>query len=343
MKRTMRRLLTGVVVALALSAVGADLQAAPADAQTRPIVIVNNAHIRPSPDTSQNWLTTMPAGSRPQYICYVDGENEGGTTKWFRVSWNGVTGYYSSVADDMPLALQTNIEGNYGIPRCGSGADLQPAGGSGLQPAGGAGINQESGAGVAVAVQPEQQVTEPYNRAAAVQWALNHVQDIRGNLFADCTWFVSQALWAGGLHQTSWWNDYERRQGSVLSQPGTDVARGAPNLVKYLQQRFPVTVTPLDGNRFRDNRVPEAQPGDIIAYDWDSDSTFDHLAFVVDIAPGQYPEVSEWGTFPVREPYNKRGWTWSELSHKWLQQEYPRQPDGLGGVTAELLHFNLPG
>lgn len=35
----------------------------------------------------------MPAGSHPQYICYVDGENEQGTTKWFRVNWNGVTGY----------------------------------------------------------------------------------------------------------------------------------------------------------------------------------------------------------------------------------------------------------
>lgn len=124
MKRTFGRLLTGAVATALLSAVGVVLQAAPADAQARPIAIVNNAHIRPSPDTSQTWLTTMPAGSHPQYICYADGENEGGTTKWFKVAWNGVEGYYPSIADDVPLALQNNIEGNYGIPRCGTGADI---------------------------------------------------------------------------------------------------------------------------------------------------------------------------------------------------------------------------
>jgi len=166
--------------------------------------------------------------------------------------------------------------------------------------------------------------------------------DVRGNLFADCTWFVSQALWAGGFHQTSWWNSYESRQGSVLSQPGTDIARGSPNLVNYLQQRFPVTVQDLR-DKFSTNAVPLAKPGDIIAYDWENDGQIDHLAFVVDIAPGQYPEVSEWGTLPIQESYSKRGWTWSELSRTWLQQVYPRRSDGKGGVTAKLIHFNLPG
>lgn len=322
-KRSLRRFLTGVMATAMLSAAGVVMQAAPADAQTRPIAITSNVYIRPTPNTSRAPLALMPAGSHPAYNCYVDGQNVQGTTKWFRINWNGVTGYYSSVADNIPLALQNNIEGNYGIPRCGTGTD----------------INQGSAAGATVTVQPEQRVTEPYNRAAAVRWALNHAQDVRGNLFADCTWFVSQALWAGGLHQTSWWNDYEKRQGSVLAQPGTDIARGAPNLVSYLKQRFPVTTKPLNGNAFRANSIPLAQPGDIIAYRWSGTGDFDHLAFIVDIAPGQYPEVSEWGTVPFREWYQKRGWTWSMLWNprpNWLQAKYP-------GVTAELIHFNLPG
>lgn len=101
MNKTLRRILSGVVAALSLSAAGVGLQAAPAGNTqpqlaaytSRSIAITSDVHIRPSPDTSQPWLTTMPAGSHPQYICYVDGENEQGTTKWFRVNWNGVTGY----------------------------------------------------------------------------------------------------------------------------------------------------------------------------------------------------------------------------------------------------------
>ncbi|MGD8373410.1 MAG: amidase domain-containing protein [Candidatus Woesebacteria bacterium] len=166
--------------------------------------------------------------------------------------------------------------------------------------------------------------------------------DVRGNMFADCTWFVSQALWAGGLHQTSMWNSYLSRQGAVLSQPGTDTARGAPNLVSYLQQRFPVTLVDLR-DVFSTNVVSKARLGDIIAYDWENDGTTDHLAFIVNIAPGQYPEVSEWGTLPIQESYKKRGWTWSDLNGAWLQEVYPRKADGTGGVNARLLHFNLPG
>lgn len=321
MKRLPSRTMTGAMAIAVAASIGVAVHAAPAEAINRPITITSDVNVRPSPNTTQEPLALMPAGSRPTYICYADGQNVQGTTKWFRIAWNGVTGYYSSVADDVPLSLQGNIEGNYGIPRCGTGAD----------------INQGSGAGASVTVVPEDRVVEPYNRDAAVTWALNNAQAIRTNMFADCTWFVSQALWAGGLHQTSWWNSYSSRQGAVLSQPGTDISRSANDLVRYLKQRFSVAPTTLEGDsEFRTNAVPEARPGDIIAYKWDGKDDFDHLAFVVAIAPGKYPEVSEWGTQPVWEPYVKRGWTWSAIHGKWLQKDNP-------GMTAELLHFNLPG
>lgn len=327
MRRFLRRIVTGAMAVIAASAAGVAVHATPAgDSQrielvantTRTITITSDVRIRPTPDTSQRWLGVMPAGSHPRYICYTDGENVQGTTKWFRVAWNGMEGYYSSVADDVPMNRQNNIEGYYGIPRCGTGAD----------------INQGSASNATVTVIPEQRVVEPYNRDAAVQWALNNAQAIRGNMFADCTWFVSQGLWAGGLSQTSWWNSYAKRQGAVLSQPGTDIARGAPNLVRYLQERFPISKQVLD-DEFTSNALPIAQPGDIIAYDWTNDGVIDHLAIVVNIAPGDYPEVSEWGTQAVWEPYAKRGWTWSELHHQWLRQNNPN-------VTAQLLHFDLP-
>jgi len=95
------------------------------------------------------------------------------------------------------------------------------------------------------------------------------------------------------------------------------------------------------------NAVPQAQPGDIIVYSWDGGKTYDHMAFVVDIASGQYPEVSEWGTpdwttwnylyYEVHHPsegYQKRGWTYSQKNHEWLQTEYK------GQARAYLLHIN---
>ena len=67
-------------------------------------------------------------------------------------------------------------------------------------------------------------------------------------------------------------------------------------------------------------------------------------SFIVDIASGQYPEVSEMGQFDFtthpwyklhnpRSPYVKRGWTYSAMHHMWLQREHP-------GMRAYLLHFN---
>ncbi|MGD8373409.1 MAG: hypothetical protein PVI21_00955 [Candidatus Woesebacteria bacterium] len=148
MNRFVRRIVTGAAM-IATAVVGVGLQATPANAQTRPIVITDDVNIRPNPNTGQAPLKLMPKGSRPTYICYVDGQNVGGTTKWFKVSWGGVQGYYSSIADDVPLSAQGNIQGNYGIPRCGTGAD----------------INQGSGRDAVVTVQPEMLVSEPYNRS----------------------------------------------------------------------------------------------------------------------------------------------------------------------------------
>ena len=71
------------------------------------------------------------------------------------------------------------------------------------------------------------------------------------------------------------------------------------------------------------------------------------MSFVVNIAKGSYPEVSEWGTpeftgfdwvwYQIHHPkegYTKRGWTWSEKNNKFLQKEYG------GEARAYLLHIN---
>jgi hypothetical protein len=169
----------------------------------------------------------------------------------------------------------------------------------------------------------------PYDRGRAVEWALASAQNIQPS-WAACTWFVSQTLWAGGLPADADWNpDGER---GFFRLPGTVSATAAQPLLDYLKRRYPLSQQ--IGMDFSGNRVPEASPGDIVAYDWEGDGEVDHLAFVVNIADGRYPEVAEWGTGNPAG-YVKRGWTWSQNDGAWLQDSalYPH-------VTATLFHID---
>src|SRR2546421_335596 len=58
-----------------------------------------------------------------------------------------------------------------------------------------------------------------YNRSAAVAWATAHAEDDQFN-GDECTWFVSQALWAGGFPMTPVWTS----QGSHHHLPGSETA-----------------------------------------------------------------------------------------------------------------------
>jgi hypothetical protein len=182
-----------------------------------------------------------------------------------------------------------------------------------------------------LAVTPAKANVNPnYDRTAAVSWALQNAQDPQA-ASALCTWFVSEALWAGGLPQTSDW------------KAGTSDATYVPGLVQYMKENYSVTWTNITSD-LTTNAVPQAETGDIIVYSWNGDATLDHMAFVVGIASGDYPEVAEWGQFNFipdvwdylfdpSSPYVERGWTYSSVNNEWLQVEFPH-------MTAYLLHIN---
>ena len=91
-----------------------------------------------------------------------------------------------------------------------------------------------------------------------------------------------------------------------------------------------------------------AEVGDLIVYDWGDGHGQSHVAMVVDIQPGQYPNVSEMGQYDWGlndwamskvgigkvSTYAERGWTYSEKSHQFLQVSYR------GKAHAWLLHIN---
>jgi cell wall-associated NlpC family hydrolase len=88
---------------------------------------------------------------------------------------------------------------------------------------------------------------------------------------------------------------------------------------------------------FWKNAASLARPGDLIGYDWSGDGHIDHLAIIVRIAPGQYPEISEWGVEHPRSSYQKRGWSYSIKHGTWI----PHVPQ-YARVMAWLLHFEVP-
>lgn len=174
----------------------------------------------------------------------------------------------------------------------------------------------------------------PFDRDASASWGLTHAQDLQDPLFSGCAWFVSRALWAGGLAQTSSWNAHPF-QGATHIMPGSPTARSVDDLLNYLIQAYPAsTFTGLD---FGPDSITNAQVGDVVAYDWDGNGTYDHLALVTSLEPSGYPDVSEWGvgSFPSDSTsYTSRGWTWSKNTGQWLQSEYGPQ------VSAALLHID---
>ena len=282
----------------------------PVGAGLLPIRITGDVVIRGGLTVTAPPLIVMPAGSQPNYYCYERGENVGGTNLWFKVTFKGVMGFYTSYADDVPLTKQTDIEHHYGLTRCGSLL------------VGGYAVSSSSD------WQPPPGLKFTYNRRAAVSWAERHYRDPQPRLWPGCTWFVSQALWAGGYLQTDAWNGRDAGRGTVRKLPGTVTATAAPDLVDFLLKTGRATSLELDQERFRKNAVPEARIGDVIAYKWDGKNV-SHLALVVRIAPGNYPEVAEWGTVDFYDPdmrtsYYKRGWTWSQKNSAWLQDTSKR-------------------
>jgi hypothetical protein len=286
--------------------------------------------IHSEPNQASTRLGWIAEGASPEFSCFVHGQTVGTVSVWFYVTHEGITGYYPSFYDNSSYKNDTELTEKYGVPACGA-----TLGTSGVAPAPEAG-----GSEVPASESPSSPAPLGVNfdRSATVSWATHNAKDTPPHP-AACTWFVSQALWAGGLPQTTAWTSSGAHGHPWSRRPGTAAAWAVPSFVEYILGAYPrstFTEISLSGNK-----VPAAQPGDVIAYDWYGQSSVHsfknlrHLSLVTSIVSGEYPDVAEWsiydGTQPT--PYVSRGWTWSQKSHQWLQKEYPK-------VQAFLLHID---
>lgn len=205
-----------------------------------------------------------------------------------------------------------------------------------------------------------------YNRLAAILWALQNVTHPELVPGGDCTWFASQAGWAGGLPQSSAWamDDASGVLGD-RAEAARDLIRGgyspdaainpttdattADDFFTYFESLINtglVTIAPID---WSDNTADGAQLGDFIAYDWQgpgpryyggSDGTIDHIAVVTYVSPTTgYPSVSQHTGARVN-----RFWSWAPSDHAFIDQDaksyLPFPGSNTGQPQAYLIHIN---
>jgi hypothetical protein len=260
--------------------------------------------LRDQPSTSGAKLATIPEGGEFDAHCWREGENIGDNPKWEEGTYQGQIGNVSDYYLDTGVFPSDDELEAEGIPKCDSPLQQKP------------------------------ELLGAYRREVAVAYAEAHAEDMPPYP-ASCTQLVSRALWASGVRQSYDWNDgeFQEQHFDVGGRPGTVPAWRASALFDYLKGAFPrSTERELNLNH---NAVPDAEPGDIFAYDWDGDDKIDHLAIEVDKTSTDYPLLAEWSIYggTQQTPYKKRGWTYSEKTHNWLQASYPN-------VKVHLLHLD---
>lgn len=134
----------------------------------------------------------------------------------------------------------------------------------------------------------------PYDRIQAVQYAALWWSGFNPHFRAfrdDCTNFISQCLWAGGMPM-----EYtgRRDQGWWYLGPNENWSFSwavAHSLRWYLD---------VSGRGQKRESARELELGDVISYDWDGDNTWQHNTIVVGFDPQGEPlvaahTVASWG------------------------------------------------
>jgi hypothetical protein len=181
---------------------------------------------------------------------------------------------------------------------------------------------------VAVEQPAAPRVYSPLNAAA---WARDHAFDTPLFEAGDCTWFVSQALWAGGLPRTAdWTHDSEDPDKTTRGfHPGpTPAARLADKLFYYLIDN---EIGQVEKIEWSDNTAGGAEIGDLIFYDLQIYGKYDidHAAIVTGFNADGYPLVTQHTNAAL-----DKFWSWSDGYGDWIEYAYPGSVAYLIKITA---------
>jgi uncharacterized protein YraI len=260
-----------------------------APSHTYPTLAVSN--VRSGTSTSTSVIATLPKGAQVTIDCYLNGQNVGGTAIWDHRTSGGY------ISDSLLLTGSDSAV----VPMCGPSPESIALGNL---------------------------IARDY---IASTWAARNYGVPTGPPIIwgdDCTDFLSTALVQSGMPTTAQWT-YNSSNTSLLASthfgnpgPTKDFA-DANDFVKYMLASGNAIKKPIS---WSDNTASGAWTGDVIAYDWDGDGVFDHLAMVVSHNSSGYPSVVQ------NSPGQLRYWSWSPEKSKWLQQVYPKS-------VVALIHF----
>jgi uncharacterized protein YraI len=184
----------------------------PAGAMSAPIHITSTVNIRPGPSTESGGpVGAIPTGASPDFQCWVQSQNINGVDVWFRIDYNGTTGYYASYWDDSSYSTDWQIVPKYGIPNCASAPapvpaseaqpvpapEPQPAPSPTPEPQPGPSPSPFPGAG-AVASGPSTA------EAAAIAWGRPFAASHSGAYHYLCLSFVFRAYTVAGINLRPW-------------------------------------------------------------------------------------------------------------------------------------------
>ncbi|WAL49924.1 amidase domain-containing protein [Rhodococcus pyridinivorans] len=163
--------------------------------------------------------------------------------------------------------------------------------------------------------------------SAAIEW----VDTVYTFPQSDCTYFVSQALWDGGIKSTEDWtprsSDESKLAWKSFYNPGpTKAAASANHFTNYMRSSGTAEIRPIT---WSDNTAAGAELGDVIAYDWNNgaDGTMDHVAIITSFTDDGYPLVTQHSPTRVN-----RGWSWDPSADTWIEYSHP-------GAKAYLIHL----
>ncbi len=247
----------------------------------------NYVNVREHPTTDSQILRTIDSGQAVGLNCYTLGMAivgpYGTSVIWYSIEGGGwVTDAYLYTGTNDPVTSACRGENS---------TEAQPA--------------ADSDTGL-------------YDAVGAASWAQSNAETLPDRFPADCTWFVSQALWIGGLPQSSEWQESTWNILDVASKadfPGpTKAAVNADYFKNYIVNSGLATIEEIT---WSDNTAGGARVGDVIAYDWNPpgpDGIVDHLAIVVSLNSEGYPTIAQHS--PARAD---RYWSWDLSEGDWIE------------------------
>jgi len=130
-----------------------------------------------------------------------------------------------------------------------------------------------------------------YIPQGAQEWARQNYNTFSKKYTSNCTWFVSNALWAGGLARTGNWTDSGANPANAANRTKPFGPTKAATTADYLKNELVGSgVGSLEQVDINTAVIPGAKVGDLVFYDWDpngkADGAVDHVVIITGFVDG---------------------------------------------------------